>query len=238
MKQDAARRYVLIPGGWHGGWVWQQVVTGLRAAGHEASALTLTGLGERRHLGGDVVDLETHVEDVVAHVEMEGLSDITLVGWSYGGMVATGALARIEDRIRSLIYLDAFVPEDGEANVDYVLPAMRAIWDEYRKSDTPLPPFSAEKLGLTDPGQIAFVDARLAPHPWRTLYQPVKALKQRSPIQMAYIRCSRNPSPPLDAMLEKMRKDPAVRTEVIDAGHSCMLTSPEETVRLLLICGA
>src|SRR5208283_3726244 len=96
------RTYVLLHGAWHGGWVWRDVASGLRAMGHAVTTPTLTGLGERRHVGNDTADLATHIEDVVAHIEMEELQDITLVGWSYGGMVVTGALARIPHRIKSL----------------------------------------------------------------------------------------------------------------------------------------
>lgn len=237
MGDQIARRYVLVPGGWHGGWAWHEVAAKLRAAGHEVSTPTLTGLGERRHLTQGV-DLALHVEDIVAHIEMEGLSSITLVGWSYGGMVITGVLARIPEKIRAMIYLDAFVPEDGKALVDYLTPEGRAAWDKYRDTDTPVPPFTFERLGLTEPAQIAFVGPRLVPHPWRTVYQPVKALAQRPAIPTAYIRCSRNPAPHFNTAMETLRKDPAVRIETIDAGHSCMVTAPEETARLLLTLGA
>ena len=94
--------------------------------GHPATALTLTGRGERRHNGTDNTDLSTHVDDVIAHIEMEGLHSATLVGWSYGGIVITGVTARIPDKIKSLIYLDAYVPKDGKAVVDYARAELRA----------------------------------------------------------------------------------------------------------------
>ena len=232
MGDHAARRYVLIAGGWHGGWVWRDVAAGLRTAGHEVSTPTLKGLGERRHLGQDV-DLALHVEDVVAHIEMERLEGVTLVGWSYGGMVITGVLARIPEKVRAMIYLDAFVPEDGKALVDYLSPAARAAWDKYKEADVPVPAFSAERLGLTEPEQIAFVIPRLTVHPWRTVYQPVTALKPRPSIPTAYIRCTRNPAPHFDAATERLAADPAVRIDAIDTGHSAMVTEPAETIRML-----
>ncbi len=115
MNSDTKHTYVLVAGGWHGGWVWRDVIPGLRALGHAVTAPTLTGLGERRQSGTNDTDLSTHIDDVIAHIEMEGLQSVTLVGWSYGGMVITGVTARIPDKIKSLIYLDAFVPEDGKA---------------------------------------------------------------------------------------------------------------------------
>lgn len=237
MGNPATHRYVLIHGGFCGGWIWRNVVKGLHAAGQEVSTPTLTGLGERRHLQQGV-DLDLHVEDVVAHIEMERLTDVTLVGWSYGGMVITGVLARIPDRIRAIIYLDAFVPEDRRACVEYVSPETRTAWDKHRETDELVPPFPAERLGLTGPAQIAFVMPRLVPHPVQTLYQPVKAPKQRPPIPTAYIRCTRNPAPHFNAALEEIRKDPAVRIDTIDSGHSCTVTEPAETTRLLLKYGS
>jgi pimeloyl-ACP methyl ester carboxylesterase len=119
------RTYVLIHGGWYGGWVWRDVVPELRGLGHAVSAPTMTGVGERKHLISDSVGLTTNVDDIVHHIEMEGLRDIHLVGWSYGGMVATGVLARMPNRVRSVIYLDAFVPENGKALADYAAPPVR-----------------------------------------------------------------------------------------------------------------
>src|SRR5258706_4369481 len=124
MNENVKHTFVLIAGAWHGGWAWRDVIPGLRNMGHAVTAPTLTGLGERRHNCTGDTDLTTHIEDVVAHIEMEGLQVVTLVGWSYGGMVATGVAARIPDRIRTLIYVDSVVPDDGKAFGDY-LPARR-----------------------------------------------------------------------------------------------------------------
>src|SRR5579859_7931096 len=110
--------YVLVHGAWHGGWSWRAVAAGLRAAGQEAHAPSLTGLGDRRHLAAPDIDLETHVLDVVNLLEMEDLTDVVLVGHSYGGMVVTGAADRVPSRIRTLVYLDAFVPEAGRTLLD------------------------------------------------------------------------------------------------------------------------
>ncbi len=236
MTNHASHTYVLIAGGWHGGWVWRDVAAGLRAIGHEVTTPTLTGLGERRHIGGHI-DLDTHIEDVVAHIEMEGLTNVTLVGWSYGGMVITGVLARIPEKIKAMIYLDAFVPANGKALVDYVPPATRAAWDKVKEADGLLPPLPFERLGLSDPAHLDFVTPRLVRQSWRTVYQPVKALTQWPDKPIAYIRCTANTPAAFDAFLETMKTDPKVRTDTIDTGHSCMLTKPEETIRLLVKYG-
>jgi pimeloyl-ACP methyl ester carboxylesterase len=173
----AKKTFVLVHGAWHGGWVWRDVLNRLRSRGHTATAPTLTGLGERRHTGNDSADLETHVEDVVAHIEMENVRDITHVGWSYGGMVVTGVLARIPERIKELVYLDAFVPEDGQALADYWSPEVKQMMDTYRNRNAPLPAKPLTFFGVTDQEVAKFVEPRLTAQPWRTCNQPVKALK-------------------------------------------------------------
>ena len=114
-SRNERHTFVLVHGGWCGGWIWRYVAPALRERGHVVTTPTLTGLGERRRLENRTATLSTHIEDVVAHIEMEGFQDVILVSQSYGGMVATGTLARIPDRTRSMIYLDAFVPEYGES---------------------------------------------------------------------------------------------------------------------------
>src|SRR5579875_832849 len=110
--------YVLVHGAWSGAHTWRKVRPLLWAAGHRVWTPTLTGLGERYHLASPQVDLTTHVTDVVNHVLYEDLRDIVLLGYSYGGMVVTGSLAHLADRVRHLVYLDAFVPADGQSLYD------------------------------------------------------------------------------------------------------------------------
>jgi pimeloyl-ACP methyl ester carboxylesterase len=117
----------------------------------------LTGLGERRHSENRTATLSTHIEDVVAHIEMEGFQDVILVSQSYGGMVATGTLARIPDRIRSMIYLDAFVPEDGKSLVNYLSRELRAQFMIYKDEDRPIPRLPVSYLGITDPALVEFM---------------------------------------------------------------------------------
>src|SRR5262249_25595660 len=131
-RQQTPRRerematFVLVHGAWHGGWCWRDVAARLRRAGHDVYAPSLTGLGERAHLARPGIALDDHVQDVVALLQMEALSDVVLVGHSYGGMVVTGAADREAARIRRLVYLDAFVPESGRCVLDYVVPERAA----------------------------------------------------------------------------------------------------------------
>src|SRR5262245_12927354 len=112
--------YVLVHGAWHGGWCWAKVARLLRDAAQDVYTPTLTGLGERAHLARHEVDLETHIQDVVAVLESEELRGVTLVGHSYAGMVISGVAARVTGRISHLVYLDAFVPESGKCVLDYL----------------------------------------------------------------------------------------------------------------------
>ena len=238
MMDTAKKTFVLVHGAWFGGWVWRDVLNRLRSLGHTATAPTLTGLGERRHVGNDSADLETHVEDVVAHIEMEDLRDITLLGWSYGGMVVAGVLARIPERIKELIYLDAFVPEDGKAVADYWPPEVKEMMDTYRDRNAPLPAMPLTPFGVTDPEMAKFVEPRLTAQPWRTCYQPVKALKVRPAIPISYIVCTGWGETPFTARLAEMKEDPGASTTTLNASHLCMLTDVEATISAIAGPGA
>ena len=106
--------------------MWQRLAPVLRKAGHEVLTPSLTGIGERAHLASPSVDLGTHVADVLGAIRYERLSELTLVGHSYGGMVVTGVADRLPEVVRTLVYLDAFVPQSGQALVDLLRPEVRA----------------------------------------------------------------------------------------------------------------
>jgi pimeloyl-ACP methyl ester carboxylesterase len=120
MSEARSRTFVLVHGAWHGGWCWRRVADRLTAAGHRVFTPTLTGLGERKHLMCASITLDTHVQDVCNLIRFEELSDICLVGHSYAGMVVSLVAEAMEDRISSFVFLDAFVPEDGETPLDLV----------------------------------------------------------------------------------------------------------------------
>src|SRR5262249_11006109 len=106
--------FILVHGAWHGSWCWKRVRSALKKAGHDVFTPTLTGVGERSHLLAETVDLGIHTLDVLNLVKWEELNDFVLCGHSYGGMVVSGVADRVPDRVRALVYLDAFVPEHGE----------------------------------------------------------------------------------------------------------------------------
>jgi pimeloyl-ACP methyl ester carboxylesterase len=226
------RNFVLVHGAWFGGWVWKPVARELRSHGHEVTAPTLTGLGERRHLAASVTGLETHVRDVVEHIRTEGLYDVNLVGWSYGGMVVAGVASELPDRIRSLVYLDAFVPADGAAMIDYAEPWVKPLILDARDADRDMDPMPLEVMGLTDPVWTPYAAERVTPQTWRTLTTPAR--RQYSEIlPQTYVRCTGFANPSFDAALLDFRHA-GHRTHVMAGGHVPMLDQIDETVRILL----
>ena len=141
--------FVLVHPAWHGGWCWRKVTPLVRAQGHEVHAPTLTGLGERAHLADPDISLATHIEDVVNVLEFEDLRRVILVGNSSGGMVITGVADRVPERLAQVVYLDAFVPEDGQSLVDLLSADHRQAMEALVKAEgqgwmlprfAPLPP--------------------------------------------------------------------------------------------------
>jgi pimeloyl-ACP methyl ester carboxylesterase len=153
--------YIMVHGGWSGGWYFQESARLMRTAGHEVYTPTLTGIGERVHLGHAGVDLNTHIQDIVNVLVYEDLHNVLLVGYSYGGMVITGVAEVVPERIGQLIYLDAFVPGNGESMAD-LLPEFVQYFEEV-----------ANAVG--DGWQIPHdpPHPRKTPHPLKTLKQPV-----------------------------------------------------------------
>jgi pimeloyl-ACP methyl ester carboxylesterase len=226
--------FVLVPGAWCGAWAWQKVAPLLREAGHTVSALTLTGLGDRRRDATTSTNLTTHIEDVAIHMEMEGLDDVTLVGWSYGGMVATGVAETMPHRVSKLLFLDGFVPENGHALVDYLSPERRAACEAQAQRNEPLPPLPLERFGVSNPDVSNFIMPRLIGQPWRTFFEPLELTGASDHIDRSYVRCARAKLPHFEHTYERMKGTVKVRTSVIDADHFCVLSDPEMTARILL----
>jgi pimeloyl-ACP methyl ester carboxylesterase len=229
--------YVLVHGGAHGGWCYNRVAPLLRAAGHEVFAPTLTGLGERAHLLSPDVDLDTHIEDVVAVLHYEDLRDVILVGHSYGGMVITAVADRAPERVGHLVYLDAATPMNGESLAELAAPLMAAARARGRVVDgvelvlfpgtEPLPHY-----GVTDPDDIAWLEARLTPHPFRCFEQPLVLADEAraAAIPQTHIVCTST----------LPTRDPARwaaadgRVWDVDTGHDLMITEPKAVADLLL----
>lgn len=238
---------VLVHGGWHGGWCWRKVVPLLRAAGHQVWTPTLTELGERRHLLGPEVGLATHVADVANLLDHEDLRGVVLVGHSSGGPVVAGVAERAAERLAHLAYLDAFVPEDGQALVDLLTAERRHGFEERVRTEgegwklpSPAPgPWDVslrQVWGVGDEADIRWMVPRLAPHPFKTMTDPHRAgHPAAAALPRSYLRCTGFPSPAFDRTAETARRPGSGwRLRELATGHDAMVTAPRELADLLL----
>ena len=227
--------FVIVHGAWGGGWAWRRTVAPLlREAGHEVFTPTLTGLGERAHLAGPGVDLETHILDVVNLLIWEDLRDVVLVGHSYGGMVITGVADRAGERLRGLVYLDAMVPDEGQSLADLVGDNPEARRElEARTIDgwriAPGPP--APDLS---PEMLAWVTPRRAAQPVKTFTQPFRRVGgQGADLPRVYVLCTAPVGPAFARIADRLRPDPAWRVEEFATGHNLHYTMAGEVAALL-----
>ena len=241
-----ASTFLLVPGAWHSGQCWERVVPLLESAGHRVFAPSLTGYGDKAHLLGPEVGLDTHVDDVVRLITEEDLTDVVLVGHSYAGMVISSVANRLPERIAHLVYLDAMVPEDGETAVD-VQPISQSLIDLAAKSDAgwripPLPeqPAPFGLFGVTDPADVAWLRSMLSDQPVLCLQQPAHLDNPAvNAVPRTHIHCVgatpagivRRPVPPIQP-----NGTPAQVWE-LPTGHDCMITMPAELTGLLLKLG-
>jgi pimeloyl-ACP methyl ester carboxylesterase len=231
----ALEKFVLVHGAWHGGWCWAKVARLLRDAGHDVYTPTLTGLGDRAHLARPEIDLELHVQDVIALLEAEELRGVTLVGHSYAGFVVTGVAARAATRLAQLVYLDAFVPEAGKALLDYLGPRAEAIREAARSQGEgwKIPPFPPERFGVTSQRDTEWLGRHLVAQPLRTFEQPLAATGGER-VKRAYVYCSRPAMGPFEQFAERLRDDRRWTFHDVKAGHDAMVTAPGDIAKILM----
>jgi pimeloyl-ACP methyl ester carboxylesterase len=233
-----AQTFVLVHGAWHGGWCWSRVADRLRAAGHLVFTPTQTGLGERKHLLSKDITLDTFTSDIVNVIEAEELSDIVLVGHSFGGNAISGTADTIPGKIRHLVYLDSLMVEGGKAPFDTLPPdvvaARRKAADETSGGlSLPAPPPSA--FGVSDATDTEWVKRRLTPHPLGTYTSP---LNIKGPVgnnlPRTYIACTNPAYAALQASRNWVKAQQGWRWSEIATGHDAMVTAPEELTRMLI----
>ncbi|MER7006034.1 alpha/beta fold hydrolase [Dactylosporangium sp. NPDC000555] len=215
--------FVLVPGMCHGGWCFEEATQDLRAHGHTVHPLTLTGLSERSHLLHGGVNLDTHIQDVTAVLAAENIRDAVLVGHSYGGMVITGVADRAAERVDSLVYVDAMVPNDGDSCWSLVSDQERQWY-----------------LDVVDNGYgvrpLPFFDARATPHPIASLLQPLRLtgdlahLRRRDYLYAAGWEAQS----PFTPVYQRLRDDPSWTTHALAGGHNLMRDTPQELLKILL----
>jgi pimeloyl-ACP methyl ester carboxylesterase len=232
-----------LHGGWGGGWEWTAVARPLRERGHDVFTPTLTGMGERAHLGHPQVGLSTHIEDVVATVEFEDLQKVVMCGHSYGGMPATGAADRLAERVSLVIYIDALVPRHGQSAFDLLPDSFRELarvsadaeGDGWR---VPVPSAVLPPPGwIPDEDRARYVE-RLRDQPLATFAEPLHLSGSIDSTPRAFIRCvggelgrdiGGDPIAPLGA---RARREGWLYRELV-APHDPQLTDPVGTAAVL-----
>ncbi len=226
--------FVLIHGGWHGAWCWSRVAKRLREDGHDVFTPSLTGLADRSHLLTDTVGLKTHVDDVVNLLKWENLSDVVLVGHSYGGIVISEVAERAAPALRAVVFLDAFLPDDGQSLAEIAAPRVRElIAQALAAGETTLAPFPATVFNLNEADR-AWVDAKCTPQPLRTFTDRVSLSGARDRIaRKAYVRATAYESATYDAALAQTRAA-GWRTYEVPCGHDVMIDMPERLAEILV----
>jgi pimeloyl-ACP methyl ester carboxylesterase len=224
--------YVLVHGAWGGAHGFKLVRPLLSRHGHEVFTPSLTGIGERSHLASPQVDLTTHIQDVVNTVWYEDLTDIVLLGFSYGGMVVTGAVSPLADRVRHLVYLDAFLPDDGQSLRDLTgQPASRVL----SLGEQWLVPGPARQYD--NPADAAFADARRTPHPVGCFTEAVRVPRPLEDYSFSrtYIKATAESYPKAfwDAA-QRAQSSPAWSYREIATDHLVPVNRPAELADILL----
>ena len=225
--------FLVAHGAWSAAWAWKKMRPLMRAAGHDFWTPTYTGLGERAHLAGPEVDLDLHIRDILAVLDIEDLRDVYLIGHSYGGMVATGVGDRARDRIKHIIYVDAFAPKDGQSAFDLQPPenvaqrraAAKANGDGWRLATGPMPPD-------TSPEDNAWATPRRKPQPINTFEQKLKLSAEPScPRTYIYAKRAR-PADEFRQFLERAKRE-GWHSYEIDSSHNPHITCPDVLMGIL-----
>ncbi len=188
-------------------------------------APTLSGVGERSYLPPDIINLTTQINDVVGEIKWKDLDNIVLVGHSYGGMVITGVAEQLRHRIAAIVYLDAFVPSDGQSLADF---SSRSSWPE------PLTPSLSASVFHVNAKDAAWVDGKTTPHPTKCFTEKLKVTGAYQSIpKKLYIRAPLFASKAFDQALERFRADSTWQTSTVTCGHDVMIDQPAELAAIL-----
>jgi len=227
--------FVLVHGAWHGGWCWRRVADLLEAKGHKVFSPTLTGLGERSHLMRAGINVSTHATDVVNLIEWERLSGVVLCGHSYGGMVVSAVAEQMADKIASIVFLDAFVPENGDSMADLTSQVVRdSLKAAAARGDISVPGRPAAAFLVNEKDQ-AWVDSLTGPQPLGTMTEKLKLTGARERIgKKSYIRAGAYPNPGFDKALTRVKADKTWRTYEVPCGHDVMVDMPERLAEILI----
>src|SRR3954453_11735523 len=223
--------FLVCHGAWSAGWAWKKMHPLMSAVGHRLVTPTYTGLGERVHLADKSIGLETHIEDILNVIKYEDLREIALIGHSYGGMVATAVADRARDRISQLIYLDAFVPDDGQSLLDLnesARPRMQELAREgWRAPPNPTPPHPS-------PADLEWVSERRVDMPIKFFEMKLKVHGGPLKLPRSYIYATRiTPADTFARFASRAKSEPGWQYYEMDASHSPHVTAPEALMALL-----
>ncbi|OGA08721.1 MAG: esterase [Betaproteobacteria bacterium RIFCSPHIGHO2_12_FULL_69_13] len=222
-------------GAWSAGWAWKKMRPLMRQRGHDLHTPTYTGIGERAHLASPEVNLETHITDVLNVLELEDLHDVVLIGHSYGGMVATGVADRAAGRLSQLVYLDAFVPRDGQSLLDLLPPdtasrmreVVKTTGDGWRVPPNPMPPDTPE-------ADLAWAMPRRVMQPVKTFEERLRLTGAVEGLPRTYIYCTKTPPGDVFGQFARRAKsERGWRHFEIDSSHNPHITIPESFAALL-----
>ncbi|MFB9947360.1 alpha/beta fold hydrolase [Rhizobium puerariae] len=227
-------RIVLVQGAWGSSASWTPVADRLRVLGHQVFVPSLTGLGERAHLFSGAINLDTHVGDVSGLIEAEGLEEFHLVGHSYGGMVVTGVADRFSSRIRSLIYLDAFLPSDGQSALDLLGPeialANLALAGEHGGVAVPPPARHSARV----PEHLRHYMAGRSPQPFATMVQKVRLTGACHAIaRRLYVSATIDQAAIFAGIYARLSTDPGWKAIEVASGHMLQLEMPDDIARII-----
>jgi pimeloyl-ACP methyl ester carboxylesterase len=226
--------FVLVHGAWGGGWIWSRVRSSLEAEDLAVHTPTLTGSAESQHLLSLAIGLDTHIEDITAHLEWEDLTDVVLVGHSYGGMVISGVAGRIPDRVRHLVYLDAFAPTPGQSCVD-ILPWLKKVYADLAAAHDGkymTPPDPAD-FGVNNPVDARWIAERstLMPHKVTGDPLPEPGMPPVAECPVTFVNCT---GTRLFADTAQEARAKGWTVADLDAGHFALVTHVSETTDILL----
>jgi pimeloyl-ACP methyl ester carboxylesterase len=228
--------FVLVHGAYQGSWVYTRLARILRAAGHDVYSPTLTGLGERSHLAHPEINLDTHIQDIVNVLQYRDLQNVILCGHSYGGMVITGVAHVAGERIRTLCYLDAYAPTDGQSLFDIVGTEIAQAFEEQGRAHAGmLPPIPAELFNV-NAADADWVNAMSTMHPLASFTQSVRAGVETAPVaKRTFIYATKNGGNWFASTYEKLKDDPCWSVHTLACGHAVMLDKTDELAQLLLL---
>lgn len=235
--QTPPRTFVLVHGAYEGGWIWRYVADRLRAKGHKVFTPTHTGLGERSHLMSGMITLDTHVTDVANVIKWERLENVVLAGHSYGGWVISGAVERMLPKIASIVYVDAFLPENGQKGLDLNSPgSQKAVREAIARGEVSRPPdYSRENSPMMTSQDREWLVSSATPQPIGVSLQPLALTGARDKVaKKAYIRARGYPNPTYDAAYKKLQSDTSWRLYDVPCGHSVMIDMPDRLTEILL----